>query len=151
MTATDFKPAAVRGAVRTLAGAYYTSPEIYATEQERIFGGRWVCVGRSEQVAAAGDFMLVEPAGENLIIVRDGDGNVHAHYNVCRHRGTRMCEQTAGQLGETIQCPYHAWTYGLDGRLLTARHMQDTPDFRKEDWPLNSARSRNGRASCSSI
>jgi glycine betaine catabolism A len=83
--------------------------------------------------------VLVELAGESLIVLRDRAGAIHAHYNLCRHRGTRMCEQPAGRFGESIQCPYHAWTYALDGRLIAARHMQDAPGFERADWPLRSA------------
>lgn len=135
----SFTRASIPGAVLTLPGRYYTSTELYAAEQERIFAGRWVCVGRGEDVADPGDYVLVDLAGESLIVVRDRTGKIHAHYNVCRHRGTRMCEAAAGRLGETIQCPYHAWTYALDGRLIAARHMQETPGFDKADWPLLSA------------
>jgi Rieske 2Fe-2S family protein len=136
---TSFVRASIATAAHTLPGRYYAAPEVYAAEQERIFGERWVCVGRGEQAAGPGAYFLVELAGESLIVVRDSAGRLHAHFNVCRHRGTRMCEQPKGRFGETIQCPYHAWTYGLDGRLVAARHMQDAPGFRKEDWPLRSA------------
>lgn len=134
-----FTKASLTTAALTLPGRYYTATEVYAAEQERIFGGRWTCVGRSEDVAATGDYVLVDIAGESLIVVRDGAGALHAHFNVCRHRGTRMCEAPAGRFGETIQCPYHAWTYGLDGRLVAARHMQDAPGFTRDDWPLRGA------------
>jgi glycine betaine catabolism A len=136
---SNFVRASVPRLVCTLPGRYYTSPELYAAEQERIFARRWACVGRSENVANPGDYMLVELAGESLIVVRDRAGELRAHYNVCRHRGTRMCQVPAGRFNETIQCPYHAWTYGLDGRLIAARHMQDTPGFDRRDWPLHSA------------
>lgn len=136
---TTFERATVPGAVYTLPGSYYTSAEVFAAEQARIFAGRWVCVGRSEQAEVPGAYFLAELAGESLIVVRDSAGALHAHFNVCRHRGTRMCEVEQGQLGETIQCPYHAWTYALDGRLVGARHMQDAPGFAKADWPLRSA------------
>jgi len=136
---STFVRATVPRAVYTLPRRFLTSPELFAAEQERIFAGRWVCVGRSEELAGPGDYVLVDLAGESVIVVRDREGKIHAHFNLCRHRGTRLCTAPAGRLGETIQCPYHAWTYGLDGRLLTARHMQDTPGFDKADWPLRSA------------
>lgn len=136
---TTFVRASIPAAVHTLPGHYYTAPEIYAREQERVFGAGWVCVGRADQAGEPGAYFLAELAGESLIVVRDGAGALHAHYNVCRHRGTRMCETASGRFGETIQCPYHAWTYGLDGRLVAARYMQDAPGFEKADWPLRSA------------
>jgi glycine betaine catabolism A len=134
-----FTRASVPDAVYTLPRHYFVDPAVYAAEQERIFAGRWVCVGRAEALPNPGDYLLIDLAGENLILVRDKQGALHAHYNVCRHRGTRMCTAAAGSLGETIQCPYHAWTYSLDGKLVAARHMQDTPGFVKADWPLLSA------------
>ena len=136
---TSFVKASIPTAAYTLPGRYYTAPEVYAAEQTRIFGERWICVGRGEQAAEPGGYFLVELSGESLIVVRDGAGRLHAHFNVCRHRGTRMCEEPHGRFRETIQCPYHAWTYSLDGRLLAARHMQDSPGFQKADWPLRSA------------
>lgn len=136
---TAFVKASLATAALTLPGRYYTSPEVYAEEQARIFGGRWVCVGRSEELSAPGQYMLVELAGESLILVRDGAHTLRAHYNVCRHRGTRICEAPRGRFGETMQCPYHAWTYALDGRLVAARHMQDAPGFDRADWPLRGA------------
>ncbi|MCX7861001.1 MAG: aromatic ring-hydroxylating dioxygenase subunit alpha [Chloroflexus sp.] len=123
----------------TLPGFYFTSAEVFAREQERIFARQWVCVARSADVPAAGDYRLIEVAGENLILLRDYTGKLHAHYNVCRHRGSRLCTEMQGRLGESIVCPYHAWTYRLDGTLAAARYMQDAPGFRREDWPLMSA------------
>ncbi len=122
---------------RTLPGRYYTAPELYAEEQERIFARRWVCVGRAAQVANAGDYVVRVVAGESLIVVRGQDGTVRAFYNVCRHRGTRLCDAGSGHLSETIQCPYHAWTYTLDGMLIGAPHMNEVAGFDKRDYPLH--------------
>jgi len=131
-----FKRAELRGEGRTLPAQYYTSAEIFAREREHIFGERWLCVGRADQIPGSGDYFLVNILGESLIVVRGADGRVRALYNVCRHRGTRMCEQPSGRFSGAIQCPYHAWTYGLDGRLMAARNMQETPGFDKSQWPL---------------
>ena len=122
---------------RTLAGRYYTAPEVFADEQERIFRRHWICVGRDATLAAPGDYFLVEVAGESIIILRDQSGERRAYYNVCRHRGTRLCEATTGRLSETIQCPYHAWTYALDGRLIGAPHMNEVEGFDKKSYPLH--------------
>ncbi|HYC51480.1 MAG TPA: aromatic ring-hydroxylating dioxygenase subunit alpha [Gemmatimonadaceae bacterium] len=124
---------------RTLPREYYTSPEIFAQEQERIFQRHWHCVGRASAFRKPGEFQLRTVASESLILVRDRAGVLHAHFNVCRHRGTQLCRETSGQLGETIQCPYHAWTYALDGRLVGAPHMNETPGFEKQDYPLHEA------------
>jgi Rieske 2Fe-2S family protein len=71
--------------------------------------------------------------------VRDGKGEARAFFNVCRHRGTRLCREETGRFGETIQCPYHAWTYSTDGRLVGAPHMQDVEGFDKREYPLHAA------------
>ena len=78
----------------------------------------------------------VEIGVESLIVVRDRKGTVRALYNVCRHRGTRLCEAPRGELSETIQCPYHAWTYGLDGRLIGVPDQRELEGFDKADYPL---------------
>jgi Rieske 2Fe-2S family protein len=77
-------------------------------------------------------------AGESIIVLRDRSGRVRAFYNVCRHRGTRLCEAPVGKFSQTIQCPYHAWTYRLDGRLTGAPHMEEVDGFDKRDYPLHS-------------
>jgi Rieske 2Fe-2S family protein len=103
---------------------------------DRFFFSRWVCVGRDEQVAKPGDYFLAEVAGESVIVTREGSGALRAHYNVCRHRGTRMCTAQSGSFANgRIRCPYHAWTYGLDGGLVVAPHME--PDFVRADYPLH--------------
>ena len=83
--------------------------------------------------------MLREIAGDSIVITRSSDGTLHAFHNVCPHRGTRLCTEAAGQFPGSIQCPYHAWTYGLDGRLVGAPHMEEVPHFRKEDFSLHRA------------
>ena len=122
---------------RTMPGRNYTSPEVYALEMERIYARRWLCACRVSQLAKPGDFVTREVAGESIIVVRDEADAIRAFYNVCRHRGTRMCEAAAGNLGETITCPYHAWTYTLAGRLIGAPHMSGLEGFDKADYPLH--------------
>lgn len=119
----------------TLPSRYYTDPAIFHTELERFFFGRWICVGRSERITQPGDYFLVELANENVIVTRTNDGDIHAYFNVCRHRGTRMCTKAEGAFESSIQCPYHGWTYGLDGALIGAPHM-DQPGFSRADYPL---------------
>ncbi|MBO9312408.1 MAG: aromatic ring-hydroxylating dioxygenase subunit alpha [Chloroflexus sp.] len=133
---TTFVRASIDRPAYTLPGHYFTSSEVFAREQERIFATQWICVGRSAEVPNAGCYRLIEVANESLILVRDHDGQLYAHYNVCRHRGARLCTEMQGQFHETILCPYHAWAYRLDGTLAAARYMQDSPGFRREDWPL---------------
>ena len=122
-----------------MPGELYTSPAVLAEERERIFAHAWHCVGRTSAVASPGDFIVRSIAGESVIILRDRRGELRAHFNVCRHRGTRLCEAASGHFSETIQCPYHAWTYTTDGRLIGAPHMQEVEGFDKRDYPLHSA------------
>jgi Rieske 2Fe-2S family protein len=121
---------------KTLPQRYFVSPSVFAEEQEKVFSKQWVLVGHQSQIAKSGDYFTAEVAGESLIIVRDKRGEIHGFYNVCRHRGSRLIENRNGQLSAAIQCPYHAWTYGLDGRLLGAPHMDDVPGFNKADYSL---------------
>jgi glycine betaine catabolism A len=123
----------------TLAASWYTSPDVFAAEQERIFAREWLCVGREESLGRAGDFFTIERAGESLIVTRDASGKAHAFFNVCRHRGTRICETDSGHFQGSIQCPYHGWTYGLDGALRVARNMSEVPDFDRSAYPLKEA------------
>jgi len=122
---------------KTLPRRYFVSPDVFAQEQEKIFSKQWVLVGHQSRIAQAGDYFTAEIAGESLIIVRDKRGEIHGFYNVCRHRGSRLIENRKGQLSAAIQCPYHAWTYGLDGRLLGAPHMDDVLGFNKTDYSLH--------------
>jgi Rieske 2Fe-2S family protein len=128
-----------REGARTLPRRYYTEPGIFAEEEERIFRREWVCVGREEEIASPGEYFLASVAGESLIVVRDDTGECRALFNVCRHRGTRLCEEERGRLARSIQCPYHAWTYGLDGRLIGAPDMDRVPGFDRADHPLHRA------------
>lgn len=123
----------------TLDAVWYISPDVYALEKQRIFARNWIAVGRVEQAARPGDYFLCSVAGESLIVTRDKAGELHAFYNVCRHRGTRMCEQHTGHFTGAIQCPYHAWTYTLDGALSAARNMDEVPGFDKRNFPLQQA------------
>jgi Rieske 2Fe-2S family protein len=133
---TIFERASVTGGAKPLERKYYTDETIYEVELERIFFDRWICIGRSEQIANPGDYFLFDLGGESVIVVRDREGVARAHINVCRHRGTRLCSAERGQFAGSIQCPYHAWTFGLDGKLLAARNMRDVPGFDKADYPL---------------
>lgn len=121
---------------KTLPSRYYASAEVFQAEQEQIFLTQWLCVGRAKQIAQVGDYFLTQVAGESLILVRDRQGVARGFYNVCRHRGTRLCTEPTGHFSHTIQCPYHAWTYGLDGQLLGAPNMQEVMQFNKADYPL---------------
>jgi Rieske 2Fe-2S family protein len=120
---------------KTLARRYFIAPEIFAKEQAEIFSSQWLLVGHQSQVAKPGDYFVQEVAGESLIIAHD-QGTLRAFYNVCRHRGTRLCEEQSGH-SSTIQCPYHAWTYALDGRLVGVPHMDKDGGFDKDEHSLH--------------
>jgi Rieske 2Fe-2S family protein len=121
---------------RTLSGEYFTSEEIFRAERERIFHRSWLLAGHVSQLASPGSFFLFELDRESVMVVRDGDGTVRAFHNLCRHRGSRLCLSAHGELGPVIQCPYHAWTYGLDGGLRNAPNMNEVSGFDTEDFPL---------------
>ena len=131
--------ASVGAEARTLAAKFYLSDDAFRAERERLFAREWICVGHASRIAKPGDYLLASVAGESLIVVRDESGAVHALYNVCRHCGTRLCEGGDGHAIGALRCPYHAWTYALDGTLLTARNMQDAPGFDRADFPLKRA------------
>ena len=124
-----------RSVATTLPARYYTDPEFFREELERFYCESWICAGRVEQIATPGDYFLREVAGESVIVTRDDAGAVRAFFNVCRHRGTRICTEAEGRFAGRIQCGYHGWTYGLDGSLIGATHVLE--DFRREDYPLN--------------
>src|SRR5262245_56159434 len=121
----------------TLPRRFYADADFYRTELARFYFNRWICAGRAVQIPDAGDYFTRSIGDESVIVARDGSGRIHALFNVCRHRGTRLCEQPSGHFVDRIQCPYHAWTYDLEGRLLAAPHMP--AGFCKEDHPLHRA------------
>jgi glycine betaine catabolism A len=123
----------------SLPARYYTDTDYYRSELESFFFGMWIHAGRAAEIPNPGDFVVREVAGESLILVRNIEGGLSAHYNVCRHRGTRLTEEKSGRFASTIQCPYHAWTYDLQGCLLAAPQMDRVANFRLEDHPLHQA------------
>lgn len=136
---TTFSRAQATAGARTLDARWYCDAGVFARESERIFARCWVVAGRCDEFADIGAFRTVEVAGESLIVVRNTDRTLRAFFNVCGHRGTRMCQERSGRFAGSIQCPYHAWTYGLDGRLVAARYMDDTPGFDVTQFSLRIA------------
>ena len=124
---------------KTLPQVYYTSEAVFEREMELIFSHRWLFAGHVSQLTEPGDFFLFQIGKESLIIVRDRQHKVRAFFNVCRHRGARICGEAKGHLASAIQCPYHAWTYGLDGSLVGAPTMGDVEQFDRDDYPLHPA------------
>lgn len=114
---------------RGLPPSCYTSSEFYGFEKEAVFYRSWVCVGRADQVPDAGDYFTIEVADEPLVVVRGGDGVVRVMSPVCQHRGNSVLTDDQGNCGLTIRCPYHYWSYGLDGALVSAPEMGDGADM----------------------
>jgi glycine betaine catabolism A len=125
----------------TLPTFWYRRAAVYALEQERIFFREWLCVGREEELPRPGAHRVLDVCGQSIVLVRNAEGALRAFYNVCRHRGARLCspsgaDQAAvglavkgGVSSGMIICPYHAWTYDLDGQLLRAPHLAREAGF----------------------
>ncbi|MEC8981470.1 MAG: aromatic ring-hydroxylating dioxygenase subunit alpha [SAR324 cluster bacterium] len=107
----------------TLIPAAYTNSEFFNLEKEMVFANAWVAVGCLPQVSNAGDILVTEVAGRSILIVREKTGNLGAFYNVCRHRGSKLLEESCKK--NSIRCPYHSWVYGLDGKCLGTPMFQD--------------------------
>jgi phenylpropionate dioxygenase-like ring-hydroxylating dioxygenase large terminal subunit len=116
----------------------YTDPGFLALEQERIFRREWLCAGRAEALPDPGDYMTMQVAGEPVIVLRDRDGQLRAMSNVCRHRMSTLLEGRGNT--RAIVCPYHAWTYNLDGSLRGAAAMGQNASFCKDNIRLPAIR-----------
>jgi phenylpropionate dioxygenase-like ring-hydroxylating dioxygenase large terminal subunit len=116
-----------------LGRRFYTDPEIYALEIERIVMQNWIVAGHQSELPEPGDFKVLHVAGESAIIVRGKDHQLKAFANVCRHRGSVVCLETRGSAAK-FTCPYHGWMYDLDGNLIAARNMP--ADFDKSQFSL---------------
>ena len=119
----------------TLPGRDYWADDVYELDRERVFAAGWTCVGREERVAHAGDYVTREVAGEPMFVIRGRDGGLRAFANTCRHRGTRLLDGE-GSVRSAIKCPYHAWTYGLDGTLLAAPNVYEDDGLVRDGFGL---------------
>jgi Rieske 2Fe-2S family protein len=135
MSYLDKRPASDVGS-RTLPQSFYTDARWYQRELEHIHYKMWLYAGRTERLSQPGDYFLFELGQASVIVLRDEAGQLRAFHNVCRHRGTRLCSEAQGRFAARIQCPYHAWTYRLDGSLAQAPHMEKVAGFRPADHPL---------------
>src|SRR5258706_353065 len=124
----------------TLPGRLYHDPAIHQRELRDIFSKMWLCVGREEDIEKPGDFLTRTVGRESVIVVRDADGRINAFHNVCRHRGSRLVTEPSGSVLKNFLCPYHAWTYGLDGGLRVAPHMEEARNFDRTQYGLNRVR-----------
>jgi Rieske 2Fe-2S family protein len=134
---SNTRPELAASEATTLPQSYYTDPTWFQREMEAINFDMWLCAGRTSQIPGAGDYFLRQFANASVIITRDEQGEIRAFHNVCRHRGTLLCNTEQGKFAGRIQCQYHAWTYKLDGTLASAPHMEKVQGFREADYPLN--------------
>jgi Rieske 2Fe-2S family protein len=123
----------------TLGGSDYTSADVYEQEREKIWWGDWVCAGRTEEVANPGDYIVRDIAGESVLITRNQDAELHGFYNVCSHRGTKFVDdiEGTGSVRKAFKCPYHAWTYDLNGRLIGTPNVKEDELFDRSAFPLH--------------
>ena len=142
MTDLPFDPSQIEASMvppgRTLPAAAYVDPEVFAWERRRFFEGSWYCLGRSADLPGPGDQRAVRVGTDAVLLVRGADGILRGFFNTCRHRGHELlpCDGPVTN-GKYVRCPYHSWTYLLDGTFKTAPALRDNPGWRRED-PQNS-------------
>ena len=122
-------------AATLLPGRAYHDPEIHDWERREILRRDWIPVGRAEEAPEPGSYFLAEIDGDQLLVVRGRDDVLRAFHNVCRHRGTAVAENPCGK-AVRFQCPYHAWIYDLDGKLIRAKHTDELEDFSFDGFGL---------------
>jgi Rieske 2Fe-2S family protein len=137
------RPRLVEGVQRSDVGystalprEYYVSPKIYEQEVEKVFSRQWTFMGHVSDLPNAGDYFTQEFAGESIIVVREAPDKVSGYLNVCRHRGHSLCTAPTGNIRKFV-CPYHYWSYGLDGSLKNAPGTPDGAAFDYKEWPLH--------------
>ncbi len=130
---------------QVLPRAAYTSEGFYGLEEEHVFRAGWLCVAHVSELPDAGDYLALDIINEPLVVTRDRQGMVRVLSRICAHRAMDIMPDTEGfpRRGNTtaLTCPYHSWTYGLDGALRGCPHMQNAAGFEKTDWPLTALRS----------
>ncbi|MEO8546083.1 MAG: aromatic ring-hydroxylating dioxygenase subunit alpha [Burkholderiaceae bacterium] len=128
----------------TMPGSFYTSTEFLELERKQLFRKKWICLGRAEEAPEVGDYFAIDLVGEPIIIVRTAPNEIKALSNVCRHRAMPLVNGSGNRKSKTFTCPYHAWTYDLDGQLIRASGVDDhhadfvrgcrLPEFKCETW-----------------
>src|SRR5258708_28956822 len=124
----DFDPDKAAGQASTIPGPWYTDERIASLERETVFSHSWQMLGRAEQVAEPGQYITAEVAGEPVLVVRGQDGKLRGFFNVCRHHAAAVMTEPCGTANR-LQCPYHGWTYGLDGTLKGVPDFKGVEDF----------------------
>ena len=133
-----------------LPGWIYRDAEFLQAERQRVFAPSWQLICHVSDIPNPGDYQTLDFLGEPLVALRGQDGAIKAFYNVCRHRAARLLDGGSGHCAGRIVCPYHAWTYALDGRLTTLPHRKEFDHF--SAGSLRTEAGRNGdlsRVSCS--
>lgn len=141
----------------TLPAQAYTSPDFFDWEVENVFRKEWLCLAHVSQIPEVGDFLNVDMLGEPLLVIRDKSGDVHVHSRVCPHRGMDIMPPGFGHDGHhpaeardgesdcghtrLLLCPYHSWTFELDGKLKACAEMQEARGFNRDEWGLKTYRS----------
>ena len=118
----------------TLDQSFYINETIFKLDLENFFFKQWIFIGHISRIPNVGDFFLFNIDNESIIIIRDKNDVIHAHFNVCRHRGSRICLKDEGNK-KLLVCPYHAWSYKIDGTLKSARLMKE--NFIESEWSLH--------------
>ena len=134
MTTSD-----IRGLRTSFTRDEYVSEGHFAVEMERIFSSSWCFAGLSQELSHVGDRLVVDVGNESILIVRNKAGELQAYYNVCQHRGSQLCDESGSGYGAAITCPYHAWSYSLDGNLVSAIH-HEKEDFDRDCISLSRVR-----------
>lgn len=127
---------ATNGIPLSMPPGFYQEPLLVDLELEKVFHNGWICVGREDQVPNTGDYFTVDLFDEPLIVIRQLDGSVNVLSNVCRHRGSQILSGSGAT--KRLSCPYHRWSYHINGELLSAPLMQDLPSFDKTRCKLPS-------------
>lgn len=122
--------------LRTLPGPTYTDAGWWAAECEQVFERSWFCAVRADDLPRPGSFRTVTVGRESVLISRTRRGEVRAFLNVCRHRGARICTEESGERQRSFQCPYHAWTYDFEGKLVAAPNLTSMPDVDRVEFGL---------------
>src|SRR5687767_8833845 len=117
---------------KTIPNTWYHDRALYDLERQAVFGRSWQMVGRRELVAEPGRFLTADVAGDPILVVRGGDGDLRAFFNVCRHRAAPILNEPCGHATK-LRCRYHGWTYDLSGKLRGTPEFDGVEEFRKED------------------
>jgi Rieske 2Fe-2S family protein len=120
----------------TLPAEAYTTDDVFAFEQERFFTRGWVCAGRVDGLVGTNQARAIQLGNEPILLMRDGEGDLRGFYNTCRHRAHELLPIGDAVDMRVLKCPYHSWTYSLEGALKGAPSLTRSPDFAKEDYPL---------------